>query len=150
MKRRSFIYLSALSTLSFSSFIYADENQSLDPWRAVTVDEVINAFYGKRKIIDGKGKIVLIAPKLASNSGAIPITIRSDIETKRILVLQDSTTFSLIGIFDVPKDALVDYMLKTKTEASALRIVILLESTNGKIYKIDKSIEVAMGGGCEG
>jgi len=150
MNRREFIYLTALSSLTFTSFAYADENQKLDAWRMTTVDEVIKAFYGNQKIIKEEQKITLNAPHIASNSGAIPIHIKSDIETKKILVLQDSTTFSLIGVFDVPKDALVDYMIKTRTESSKMNIVIVLESKDGQIYRTEKSILVAMGGGCEG
>jgi len=156
MKRRKFI------TIAFSSsLIWAINpllaNDVTDPWKATSVEEAITALFGKDIQLIKSDKVKIKAPKIAENASSVPIDIKSDIEAKRVVILQSSNLseqhvslcanpFSIIGIFTVPKDSLIEYGFRIKI-ASNTTITVLIEDTKGNIYMNNSFIELSI---CEG
>jgi sulfur-oxidizing protein SoxY len=131
--------LSALSTIDFRA-------TKPDTWTAHKVDEAVKALYGDIKA-EEKG-VTVKAPKVASNGGAIPVTVKSDISAKSVAVFQDANPEATVCVFNCDKDSIIDYMFKIKMKASGT-ITAIVEGQDGKFYKGAITIEVAKGG-CEG
>jgi len=131
--------LSALSTIDFRA-------TKPDTWTAHKVDEAVKALYGDIKTEESG--VTVKAPKVASNGGAIPVTVKSDISAKSVAVFQDANPEATVCVFNCDKDSIVDYMFKIKMKASGT-ITAIVEGQDGKFYKGAITIEVAKGG-CEG
>jgi len=131
--------LSALSSIDF-------RKEKPDTWTAHTVEDAIKAMYGDIKAEESGVKVK--APKVASNGGAIPVTIKSDIAAKTVAVFQDANPEATVCVFACDKDSIIDYMFKIKMKKSGT-ITAILEGQDGKFYKGAMTIEVALGG-CEG
>jgi len=131
--------LSALSTIDFRA-------TKPDTWTAHKVDEAIKALYGDIK--PEESGVTVKAPKVASNGGAIPVTVKSDISAKSVAVFQDANPEATVCVFNCDKDSIIDYMFKIKMKASGT-ITAIVEGQDGKFYKGAITIEVAKGG-CEG
>lgn len=149
MERRKFLGLGlaavALVPASVSAFDFRKEKP--DTWTAHKVDEAIKALYGDIKA-EATDKITLKVPKIASNGGAIPVSLASDLELKSLSVFQDANPESAVIAFTIPDGEKVDYMVKIKMKGSG-EITIIAEGKDGKFYKTSKKLEVALGG-CEG
>jgi sulfur-oxidizing protein SoxY len=131
--------LSALSTIDFRT-------TKPDTWKAHEVDEAIKALYGDIK--PEESGVTVKAPKVASNGGAIPVTVKSDIAAKSVAVFQDTNPEATVCVFSCDKDSVINYMFKIKMKASGT-ITAILEGQDGKFYKGAMTLEVAKGG-CEG
>jgi len=149
MERRKFLGLGlaavALVPVSVSAIDFRKEKP--DAWTAHKVDEAIKALYGDVKAED-TDKITLKVPKIASNGGAIPVSIASDLDLKSLAVFQDANPESAVIAYTIPENGIVDYMVKIKMKGSG-EITIVAEGKDGKFYKTAKKLEVALGG-CEG
>lgn len=117
-----------------------------DAWTAKTVADGIKALYGDVKL-EEKG-VSVKAPKVASNGGAIPVTIESDIAAKTVALFQDANPESAVAVFTVAEGGIVDFMMKIKMKASG-KLTAVVEGVDGKFYVGTQSLEVALGG-CEG
>jgi len=135
----------AAMTVSVSATDYRADKP--DAWTAKTVQTAIEALYGKTTPVDSK-EIKLKAPKVASNGGAIPVSIKTDIPAKSIAVFQDVNPESAVAIFEVPEGTNADFSLKIKMKKSG-SITAVVEGKDGKLYQTKLSLEVALGG-CEG
>jgi len=131
--------LSALSTIDFRA-------TKPNTWKAHEVDEAIKALYGD--ITAEESGVKVKAPKVASNGGAIPVTVKSDIAAKTVAVFQDANPEATVCVFTCDKDSVIDYMFKIKMKASGT-ITAIVEGQDGKFYKGAMTLEVAKGG-CEG
>ena len=137
--------LSALSSIDFRS-------TKPDAWKAKSVEDAIKALYGDIKAEESG--VTVKAPKVASNGGAVPVTIKSDIDAKTVAVFQNMDPESAVAVFNVPENGIVDYFLKMKLKATDENggngvITVIVEGTDGKFYKGTKALQVAKGG-CEG
>jgi sulfur-oxidizing protein SoxY len=137
--------LSALSSIDFRA-------TKPDAWKAKSVEDAIKALYGDIKAEESG--VTVKAPKVASNGGAVPVTIKSDIDAKTVAVFQNMDPESAVAVFNVPENGIVDYFLKMKLKATDENggngvITVIVEGTDGKFYKGTKALQVAKGG-CEG
>jgi len=148
MERRKFLGLGlaavALVPASLSAVDFRKEKP--DAFTAHNVADGIKALYGDIKTVEGD--ISVKAPKIASNGGAIPVTIKSDLDLKSVALFQDSNPESAVAVFTVPATGLIKYMVKIKMKASG-EITVIGEGNDGKFYKATQKLEVALGG-CEG
>ncbi|PTB83535.1 thiosulfate oxidation carrier protein SoxY [Sulfurovum lithotrophicum] len=134
----------AAMTVSLSATDYRAEKP--DAWTAKTVPTAMKALYGEITPVDGD--IKLKAPKVASNGGAIPVSVKTDIPAKSVAIFQDANPESTVAVFDVPEGANADFSLKIKMKKSGT-ITAVVEGKDGKFYSTKLSLEVALGG-CEG
>ncbi len=148
MERRKFLGLSlaavALVPASLSAIDFRETKP--DAWTAKTVDDAIKALYGDIK--PEESGIKLNVPKIASNGGAVPVKVKSDIAMKSLTILQDANPEAAVATYTLTEDSIVDLSVKIKMGKSG-SITIIGEGQDGKFYKASKKLEVALGG-CEG
>ena len=148
MDRRKFMSLSMVAAAVLPVSVSAIDWRTTKPdtWTAHTVADAVKALYGDIKP-EEKG-VTVKAPKVASNGGAIPVTVTSDIAAKTVAVFQDANPEAAVCVFDVQEGGIVDYMMKIKMKKSGT-ITAIVEGTDGKFYIGKVTLEVALGG-CEG
>ena len=157
MNRRNFIGFGVLAmatlpaTLSALSSIDFRKTKP-DTWTAKTVDTAIKALYGDIKPEESGVKVK--APKVASNGGAVPVTIKSDIPAKTVAFFQNMNPESAVAVWNVPEDGIVDYFVKIKLKATDENggngeLTAIVEGKDGKFYVGKTKLQVAKGG-CEG
>ena len=134
----------AAMTASLSATDYRADKP--DAWTAKDVPSAIKALYGEVTPVDGD--IKLKAPKVASNGGAIPVSIKTDIPAKSIAIFQDVNPEATVAVLAVPEGSKADFSLKIKMKKSG-SITTVVEGKDGKFYSKKISLEVALGG-CEG
>jgi sulfur-oxidizing protein SoxY len=148
MERRKFLGLGlaavAFAPATLSALDYRKEKPAA--WEAKKVDEAIKALYGDIKAEESG--IKLNVPKIASNGGAVPVKIKSDIAMKSLTVLQDANPEAAVATFTMDENTVIDLMLKIKMGQSG-SITIIGEGQDGKFYSATQKLEVALGG-CEG
>jgi len=154
MERRKFLGLglvaAALVPASLSAVDFRKEKP--DTWTAHKVADSIKALYGDIK--PEEKDVTVKAPKIASNGGAVPVTIQSDIAAKSVALFQDMNPESTVAVFTVAEGGIVDYSTKIKLKATDENggngtITAVVEGTDGKFYMGNVKINVAKGG-CEG
>jgi sulfur-oxidizing protein SoxY len=134
----------AAMTVSLSATDYRAEKP--DAWTAHDVPTAIKALYGE--ITPTEGEIKLKAPKVASNGGAIPVSVKTDIPAKSIAIFQDANPEATVVVFALQEGQVADFSLKIKMKKSG-SITAVVEGKDGKFYSTKLSLEVALGG-CEG
>jgi len=134
----------AAMTVSLSATDYRAEKP--DAWTAKDVPTAIKALYGEISPVEGD--IKLKAPKVASNGGAIPVSVKTDIPAKSIAIFQDANPEATVVVFSVTEDMVEDFGLKIKMKKSGT-ITAIVEGKDGKFYSKKLTLEVALGG-CEG
>ncbi len=134
----------AAMTVSLSATDYRAEKP--DAWTAHTVPTAIKALYGE--ITPADGDIKLKAPKVASNGGSIPVSVKTDIPAKSVAIFQDANPEATVVVFTVPEGSAADFALKIKMKKSGT-ITAIVEGKDGKFYSSKFTLEVALGG-CEG
>ena len=148
MKRRNFLGMSLATLAVLPAALNAVDfrKEKPDTWTAKKQDDAIKKLFGDIKA-EEKG-VKLKAPDVASNGGAIPVSIKSDVDAKTVAVFQDVNPESTVAVFTVPEGQPVDYALKIKMKKSGT-ITVIVEGKDGKFYSAKKTLEVALGG-CEG
>ena len=148
MERRKFLGLglaaAALVPASLSAVDFRKEKP--DTFTAHNVADAIKGLYGDIKTVEGD--ISVKAPKIASNGGAIPVTIKSGLDLKSIALFQDANPESAVAVFTIGEGMIVNYMTKIKMKGPG-EITIIAEAKDGKFYKTSQKLDVALGG-CEG
>jgi len=150
MDRRKFLGFGiaavALAPVTLSALDFRKEKP--DTWTAHTVDDAIKALYGKDVKIEESKDITLKVPEVASNGGAIPVTIKTEINAKTVAIFQDANPESAVAVFTVPEGGIVSYVVKIKMKADG-EITIIVEDRDGKFHSVKQKLQVAKGG-CEG
>jgi sulfur-oxidizing protein SoxY len=148
MDRRKFMSLSIVAAAVLPASLSAIDWRATKPdtWTAHTVADAIKALYGD--IQPEESGVTVKAPKVASNGGAIPVTVKSDIDAKTVAVFQDANPEATVCVYDVQEGGIVDYMSKIKMKKSGT-ITAIVEGRDGKFYVGKVTLEVALGG-CEG
>jgi len=149
MERRKFLGLGlaavALAPATLSALDFRAEKP--DTWKAHTVNDAIKALYGDVKITESSD-ISLKIPKVASNGGAIPVSIKTSIDAKSVALFQDANPESAVAVFNVVEGTIPEYSTKIKMQASGA-ITVVVQDKAGNLFSISKKLEVALGG-CEG
>ena len=148
MERRKFLGLGLTAAAVLPVALTAKDYRAEKPdaWTAHKVQPAIEALYGKITPVEEGVKVD--APKVASNGGAIPVKIKSDIPAKSVAMFQDANPEATVAVWDLSEGGIIDYSLKIKMQESGT-ITAIVEGKDGKFYIGKKSLEVALGG-CEG
>jgi len=144
--KKSIVSLVAVAAMAVSLNAADYRADKPDAWTAKTVPTSIKALYGE--VTPADGDITLKAPKVASNGGAIPVSVKTTIPAKSVAVFQDANPESAVAVFNVPEGAEASFGLKIKMKKSGT-ITAVVEGKDGKFYATKLSLEVALGG-CEG
>lgn len=149
MERRKFIGLGlaavALAPATLSALDFRAEKP--DTWTAHKVGDAIKALYGDKKVTESSD-ITLKVPKVASNGGAIPVSIKTSIDAKTVSLYQDANPEAAVAVFNVVEGALPEFSTKIKMQGSG-SITVVVEDKSGNLFSTNQKLEVALGG-CEG
>lgn len=148
MERRKFLGLGLTAAAVLPVALSAKDwrQEKPDTWTAKKVDEAVKALYGA--ITPVEEGVTVQAPKVASNGGAVPIKVKSDIPAKTVAIFQDANPEATVAVFDLSEGGIIDYSIKIKMKGSGT-ITAIVEGQDGKFYLGKQSLEVALGG-CEG
>jgi sulfur-oxidizing protein SoxY len=148
MERRKFLGLGLAAVALVPASLSAIDFRATKPeaWEAKTVADAIKALYGDIK--PEESGITLNVPKIASNGGAVPVKVKSDIAMKSLTILQDANPEAAVATYTMDENTIIDLSVKIKMGKSG-SITVVGEGQDGKFYSVTKKLEVALGG-CEG
>ena len=142
-----------IKEVSAMSGMADDRNEnSIDYYRtnpgffdADTVDTALEALYGK--VHYEEGGIEVTVPKVVSNPGAIPVTLKSDLDLESVAVLTDGNAHPAVAVFHIPKGLKVDIGLKMRVQMrfDNVRLIVVGKERNGRYHIIEKPFVVAYG-----
>jgi sulfur-oxidizing protein SoxY len=115
-------------------------------WTAKSVEDAMKAMYGSTATV-AEG-VTVVAPDVASNGGAVPVDVKSDIDAKTVAIFQNVNPESAVIVYDLSEHSIIDFSIKIKMKASGT-ITAVVEGKDGKLYSGSKTLDVALGG-CEG
>jgi sulfur-oxidizing protein SoxY len=152
MNRRKFLTLSVATALTLPIASWATDYRSEKPaaWTAKSVKDAVKALYGDVKLTKSN-KVTLKMPKVSSNGGAVPVGISTDIDAKSVALFQNCNPESVVAVWSVPENGIVDYKVKLKIKtlkSGPSTVVVVVEGRDGNYYSTHATITVA--GGCEG
>jgi sulfur-oxidizing protein SoxY len=114
-------------------------------WRgenATKIDSAMKELYGTSNTT--KGKVKLKAPAIAENGALVPIQISSKLAGKSVAVFQDANPESLVAVFTVPNNGIIDYKLRIKmAKTGTVKVVV---NADGKLYSASTIVKVTAGG----
>ena len=143
MHRRTFLTISTLSFITLHAVNFRESKK--EAWKMRNINDTMIKLYGKKQFSSIKKStyIELIAPKhLVENAYAIPITIKSNIQAKSIAVLQTANEQSLVAVFTVPKNGIINYTINIKMERKGT-LFIVLETEDKQLYYVRQFIEIS-------
>jgi sulfur-oxidizing protein SoxY len=92
-------------------------------------------------------RILLDVPEIADEKETISIKVKSAIpNTDWIAVLVDKNPHPFIGQFDLVAKAT---SIETKVKLAQTSMVVAVVRADGKYYRVDKEVKVAVAGSCE-
>jgi len=153
MQRRKFLSLSGLAAVAAlaPASVNAEDFRKTKPtvWTAHTVDDAITAMYGTTAATESG--VTLTMPDVASNGGAVPVNVKSDIDAKSVAIFQNANPEAAIAAFTVHENSIINYDLKIKlkSDGTPITVTAIVEGKDGKLYVGKKTLTVALGG-CEG
>jgi sulfur-oxidizing protein SoxY len=147
MNRRHFLVL-GLCTIPYTVEVFAEDYRKRKPlaWKASTINDAALALYGREKFatIQKSTDIELIVPKgIVRDPENIPITIRSTIKAKTLAIFQDANPKSLVAVFDISEESIIEYELNVKMEFKGT-VFAVIEGLDGKLYYTREYIEVLL------
>jgi sulfur-oxidizing protein SoxY len=145
MKRRNFL------ALGFCVIPYIAQAVSIDyrkrnpgAWKASSINDAAMALYGRKKFatIQKSTDIALIVPKgVVDDRENIPVTIGSSIKAKTVALFQDANPKSLVAVFHVSEDSIIEYEFNMKMERKGT-VFAVLEGLDGKLYYTREYIDI--------
>ena len=145
MNRRHFLAL-GFYTIPYTAHLLAVDYRMMKPdaWKASSINDAAMALYGRDKFatIQKSGQIELIVPKgSVKERENIPITIRSSMKAKTVAFFQDANPRSLIAVFHLNEDSIIDYEFNIKMEFKGT-VFAVLEGVDGKLYYRREYIDI--------
>ncbi|RLA81243.1 MAG: thiosulfate oxidation carrier protein SoxY [Epsilonproteobacteria bacterium] len=151
MNRRNFLSFAgsavALSVIPMNLNAEDYRKAKPDVWTAHNINDATKALYGLKTPIESD-QIKISVPKINSSGASVPVKFETTLDAKTIALFQDANPESAVAVYDVNIYDLKKYEVKIKMEKDGM-IMVLVESTDGKIYMAKASTQVAAGG-CEG
>ena len=149
MNRRRFLGLGAalfastiLPTTNLEAINFSVEKPKA--WDEVASTGAITELYGNGALID-TDDISIKAPKLAENGGSIPVKIKSSMDLESIAIFQDANPRSLVAVFTIPNNAIIEYDIRIKMRKTSV-VTVVAKGKNGKLYRATQNVEVSIGG----
>jgi len=130
---------------------YSIQNNSkinnLNIWEETSYKKAIKKFYGSGKMI--QNVITVKAHKVSENWHNMPISIKADIDLESIMVLMTNNPHSVIAIFSIPKDRIINYHIRVNAVNGHRVIVDSKNKYNYKFINTDTDI-IVVGKGRDG
>jgi len=129
------------STLSAVNFRETKTSAFEGP-KSHTVDEAMTELFGTSKTT--AGKVTLKAPDIAENGAVVPIHVSSKLAGKTVAVFQDANPESLVAVFTVPANGIIDYKLRIKMAKTGTVTAVVQDGTT--LFSDSKMVKVTAGG----
>ncbi len=112
---------------------------------ADTVDAALETLYGKVHYEEGGMEVTV--PKVVSNPGAVPVTLKSDLDLESVAVLTDGNAHPAVAVFHIPKGVKVDIALKMRvlTRFNDVHLIVVGKGRDGRYHIVKKPFVVAYG-----
>ena len=113
-------------------------------WQASSVNEAAMALYGREKFatIQKSTAIELQVPKpIVEDRENIPISIRSKLKAKTVAIFQDTNPRSLVAVFHVAEEGMVDYELTIRMAFKGTLFVVI-EGVDEKLYYTRQFVDI--------
>ena len=137
------LFTSTQSFLEASSF----QEREAKAYSATSIESGVKELFGHSNMSEDI-RVLINAPQVASNGGAVPVRVSTSIPAKTVALFQDANPNSLVAVWHVLENSIVEYDVKIKMQNSGmLRVVV--EGKDGKLYTAHLGIEIALGG-CDG
>ena len=107
-----------------------------------TVENAMKELFGTSTTTEGKVK--LKAPDIAENGAVVPVTVSSKLAGKTVALFQDANPETLVAVFTVPANGIIDYSVRIKMSKTGK--VIAVVNVDGKLYSASKTVKVTAGG----
>ena len=147
MNRRNFLsFAGGLVALSIVPLdLSAEDFRKSKPtvWTAHTIDDATKAMYGMKEIIE-TDKIKIKVPKINSSGAKVPVTFETSIDAKTIALFQDANPESLVAVFTVPANGIIDYKLRIKLAKTGTVTVVVQDGET--LFSASKMVKVTAGG----
>lgn len=145
MNRRYFLTL-GFCVLPYATQVFALDYRKSKPeaWKASSLNDAAMALFGREKFstIQKSGQIELIVPKgSVKERENIPVIIRSSMKAKTVAFFQDANPRSLIAVFHLSEDSIIDYEFNIKMEFKGT-VFAVLEGLDGKLYYTREYIDI--------
>ncbi|MCO4846259.1 MAG: hypothetical protein KC427_09600 [Sulfurovum sp.] len=145
MKRRHFLVL-GFCIFPYTTQVLAVDYRKSKPgaWTSSSINDAAMALYGREKFttIQKSADIEIIVPKtIVRDPENIPITIRSHIKARTVAIFQDANPKSLVAVFHVSKESIIEYELNIRIEFKGT-VFAVLEGLDGKLYYAREYIDV--------
>jgi sulfur-oxidizing protein SoxY len=145
MKRRHFLAF-GLCVVPFMTQALAFDHRKQQPaaWTSSTINDAAMALYGQEKFstIRKSTEVELIVPKgIVKDRENIPVTIRSNITAKTVALFQDANPKSLVAVFDVAPDSIIEYELFIRMEFKGT-VFAVIEGLDGKLYYTREYVDI--------
>jgi len=88
--------------------------------------------------------VKLKAPDIAENGAVVPLQISSKLAGKTVAVFQDANPESLVAVFTVPDNGIIDYKLRIKLAKTGTVTVVVQDGTT--LFSASKMVKVTAGG----
>jgi len=143
MKRRNFLFFSLLTP----AFLSAVNFRTLKPnaWDARQLNDGALELYGKEKFdtLQKTDEIIIEAEKaMVRDAREIPIRFKTEIDAKSVAIFQTANDRSLVAVFDIQKEMIVDYELNIKMDRKGTLFVVV-EASNNQLYYARHFIDVS-------
>ena len=145
MKRRHFLAF-GLCVVPFITQALASDHRKHKPaaWASSTINDAAMALYGREKFstIRKSSEIELIVPTgIVKDRENIPVTIRSSIKAKTVALFQDANPKSLVAVFDVAPNSIIEYELFIRMEFKGT-VFAVIEGLDGKLYYTREYVDI--------
>lgn len=137
MNRRHFLVL-GFCVFPYTIEVLAADYRKSNPlaWKASSINDAAMALYGREKFatIQKSTDIDLNVPKgIVKDREEIPITIRSTIKAKTLAIFQDANPESLVAVFDISEESIVEYDLNIRMQFKGT-VFAVIEGLDEKLY----------------
>ncbi len=137
MNRRHFLAL-GFCIFPCTAEVFAVDYRKNKPlaWKASSINDAAHALYGREKFatIQKSAAIELIVPRgIVEDREVIPITIHTTLKAKTLAIFQDANPESLVAVFNLSEESVVDYELNIRMQFKGT-VFAVLEGLDGKLY----------------
>ena len=145
MKRRHFLAF-GLYVIPYMTQALAIDYRKAKPaaWASSSINDAAMALYGREKFstIMKSSAIELIVPKgIVKDRENISVTIRSNIKAKTVALFQDANPKSLVAVFHVNTDSLIEYELNIWMQFKGT-VFAVVEGLDGKLYYTREYVDI--------
>ena len=107
------------------------------------VYSALKDLYGNVDFIESKD-IIITTPAVTEDGLYTPLRIKTNLNAKTIALLENVNPTSLVSVFNINENMIVDYSLRIKMRTTGY-VVVVVETTDKKYYITKQKVRIARG-----